>query len=75
MNCPWCGREMQVGEIQGDGRRCVRFYPEGVKYTMGDILCGIGRLLAVKNKWSVFHLPAHYCGHCKRMVVETEVSK
>lgn len=75
MICPWCGREMQVGELTCDGRRNLRFHPEGVKLTFGDMLCGIGLLTAARTKWMVIHLPVHYCDHCKKMVVETEVTR
>ena len=73
MNCPWCEREMQAGELIGDCRRNIRFHPEGEKLTFGDMLCGTGLLTAAHNKWMDFHLPAHYCRYCKKMVIETEV--
>ena len=75
MNCPWCEREMQAGEIVGDCRSGVRFQPEGEKYAFWDLLGGVGKLGAVRYKWAVFHLPAHYCRHCGRMVIETDVAR
>ena len=75
MLCPWCEREMQAGEIIGDARSSVRFQPESKKLTFGDSLCGIGKLTAIKSKWATFYLPAHYCSHCRKMVVETDVAK
>ena len=75
MNCPWCEREMQMGEITGDGRTRLRFQPEGKKLTFGEMLCGTGLLTAARYKWAGCYLPAHYCRHCGRMVIETQVEK
>ena len=75
MNCPYCGKEMTPGEILGDARSSVRFQPEGVKYTFGDTLCGIGKLTALRTKCVTFHLPANYCSHCRKLIIDTEVAR
>lgn len=75
MNCPYCSKEMTPGEILGDPRSSVRFQPEGVKYTFGDTLCGIGKLTAARNKFSAFHIPANYCPSCRKLIIDTEVAK
>jgi len=75
MLCPYCNKEMTPGEILGDARRCVRFHPEGVKYTFSDKLCGIGQLTALRTKCVIFHIPANYCPGCRKMIIDTEVAK
>lgn len=75
MNCPWCEREMQSGVITGDGRSRIRFQPDGVKYTFGDLLCGTGVLTAAVIKFMTANVPAHYCDRCGKMVIETKVAK
>lgn len=75
MTCPWCEREMQTGILTGDSRSKVRFQPEGVKYSIGDLLSGTGLLTASRYKWCYLGTPAHFCSHCKKMVIETDVTK
>ena len=75
MLCPYCDKEMQPGTITGDARSGIRFQPEGVKYTLGDTLCGIGKLEAAQFKWVRFYIPSHYCSHCRKMIIETGVAK
>jgi hypothetical protein len=75
MNCPWCEREMQAGIITGDSRSKVRFQPEGVKYSFGDLLSGTGLLTAARYGWFYQGTPAHFCRHCKKMVIDTDVTK
>lgn len=75
MNCPWCEREMQAGTITGDGRSKARFQPEGVRYSFGDLLAGTGLLTAARYKWVNLGIPAHFCSHCKKIVIETDVAK
>lgn len=75
MICPWCENEMQFGEILCDGRSKVLFQPEGTKRTFLDYLSGIGELTAAHMHWARAKIPAHYCDHCSKMVIETKVSK
>lgn len=76
MNCPWCEKEMQAGDILCDGRSGVRFQPEGKKLTFMDSLSGIGVVTAAHTYgWVRAKLPAHYCDRCGKMVIETKVSK
>ena len=76
MICPWCENEMQFGDILCDGRSKVVFRPEGTKRTFWDYLSGIGDLTAARIRcWASAKIPAHYCDHCGKMVIETKVSK
>ncbi len=75
MICPWCKKEMQAGIISGDGRSRVRFQPDGVKYSFGDILAGVGILEAAQTNWVVSRIPAHYCHHCGKIVIESKVAR
>lgn len=75
VNCPWCEREMQAGIITGDSRSKVRFQPEGIKYNFGDLLSGTGLLTAARYGWFYQGTPAHFCRHCKKMVIDTDVTR
>lgn len=75
MICPYCEKEMQAGGLIGDGRSRVRFQPEGVKLTLGDALCGIGNVEAAQYKCFNFNIPAHFCSKCKKLIIDTDISK
>lgn len=75
MNCPYCNKEMTPGDILGDARSGVRFQPEGVKYTFWDTLGGVGKVEAAQYKWVTFHIPANYCPHCRKLIIDTEVAR
>ena len=75
MLCPYCGKEMTPGNLTGDPRCPVRFRQEGQKLTFGDALCGIGSVEAAQYKIGSFHIPCHYCSRCKKLIIETEITK
>ena len=75
MLCPWCGQEMQAGTLAGSDRACLSWRPGGVKRRFMDALGGRG---VVKNAhrglWR-FTLSGHYCDHCKKMILDTDIRK
>lgn len=75
MNCPYCDREMTIGNLIGDGRSGVHFQPQGVKFTLGDILSGVGKVEAAQFKWFKFQIPAYHCSRCRKMIIDTAISK
>ena len=75
MLCPYCDKEMTPGNLTGDPRGRVRFLQEGQKLTLGDALCGIGNLEAAQYKIGSFNIPCHYCSRCKKLIIETAITK
>ena len=74
MKCPYCGGEMQHGKLMGDARNYLRFEQEGKKYTLGDKLCGVGRI-RTGRRWASFQLDADYCVKCKKLVMDVDVGE
>lgn len=74
MKCPYCENEMQNGSIVGDGRTKVHWVPEGEKYGLMDALAGKGRLDA-NYTFAAFNIEANYCKTCKKMIIDTNISK
>jgi hypothetical protein len=76
MKCPYCGGEMQHGEIFGDGRMKVCWVPEN-RYNisiMDKLLSAdMHRLKNVTYK-SGFWIQADYCKACKKMIFETDIT-
>ena len=75
MLCPYCSNEMQHGDITADPRGGMYFQPEGVKRSIGDMLCGVGRIMAARGTWGKMMLPADYCHQCKKLIVDTEIAR
>ncbi|MCR5010866.1 MAG: PF20097 family protein [Lachnospiraceae bacterium] len=77
MQCPYCGKEMIRGHISvriEDGAR-VSFYEEERPMTVFDALKGAGQVTAAKYKNQLCKIDADYCGACKKMIIDTEVSE
>ena len=75
MLCPYCNNEMQHGNITADPRSGMYFLKEGQKRSIGDMLCGIGRIQAADGGWWKQRLPADYCSQCKKLIIATEITK
>lgn len=76
MKCPYCGGEMQHGEIFGDPRMKISWIPENRynKTRMDKLLSAdIHRLTQVSYK-SGFWIQADYCKACKKMIFETDIT-
>ena len=56
MICPYCGNEMQRGEIFGDARGGMHFRQAGKKLGFFDMLAGVGRLTAARG-WAQNVIP------------------
>ena len=76
MNCPYCGKEMQPGTIQFDGRSRIKWKSEGQQPSFWDSLCGAGCLTdAEYSFWSVGSLKGSYCSSCKKLIINTDIQK
>ncbi|MCM1579534.1 MAG: PF20097 family protein [Ruminococcus sp.] len=74
MTCPFCGGDMRKGVISGDGRSGVYFKEGEKKAAFTDKLGDKGKLTAVKYSLAVFEIEAFFCGKCRKMVFDTELS-
>lgn len=76
MDCPYCGGEMQHGEIYGDGRMKVSWIPESCfpQTRLDKILSAdLHRLVDVTYKGG-FWIPGDYCPACRKMIIETDIT-
>ena len=61
MICPYCQQGMQKGELTGDGRRGITWWPaEGPSWN---------RVIVAKSALSSSETEALYCESCKKIVV------
>ena len=74
MLCPYCQNEMQAGEIIGDARGGMHFKIAGKKLGFFDMLAGVGQITAAKG-WARNVIPADYCEKCKKLIIDTEITK
>lgn len=74
MKCPYCDNEMQKGIMSGDGRSDVYFNPGDKPKRMIDKLGGSGKVTAVKYTLASFKIEAWFCKHCKKLIIDTDVS-
>lgn len=78
--CPYCGNNMIHGVLSGDGRSGL-YWNKGEKAnSFIDKIGGSGKVMAVKYKPSEllpasFNVEAEYCSSCKKMIIDTEISK
>lgn len=64
MICPYCQAEMQKGELEGDGRRGITWWPsDGPSWN---------RVLVAKNAFWQSKAEAFYCGSCHKIILDTE---
>lgn len=80
MNCPYCSKVMQAGLIRFDGRSLMRWIPQDASrsrsQTFWDALGGVGELTAAQcNPFSHGKLPGHFCPSCKKLIIDTDVTK
>ena len=83
MKCPYCGEEMKLGRIYGEGEHAVFWLPEQAEYTrwiltQNRILeCG-GRMLDTVSKVGFFYMAkpeSYWCEHCRIFITRTENRK
>ncbi len=75
MQCPYCHKEMESGHL-----RCLREPPVWIGdddkvSSLDRTLGGIGQLTAAKRYWSRIQIPAAYCPACKKMIIDTGITK
>ena len=62
MICPYCQQEMQKGELTGDGRRGITWWPsDGPSWN---------RVIVAKSALSSSKAEAYYCGPCKKILID-----
>ncbi len=76
MICPYCNNEMLEGNLNGDGRGGVH-WKEGTRHSsVIDKICGTGELTATSyTAFSRFQIDCHYCPRCKKIIIDTEVTR
>ena len=63
MICPYCQSEMRKGELTGDGRRGVTWWPAECP--------SWNRVLVAKSTLSEFKVETFYCSACQKMIIDT----
>ena len=76
MNCPYCDRPMEAGAVRFDGRSGCRWEKEGDSTGFWDSLGGVGTLTAAEIRlFSGARLAGHFCPSCKKLIIDTDVTK
>ncbi len=74
MLCPYCGKEMKIGIMSGDGRQGITWKEGEGRAGLIDKLYGSGKITAAKWKLTQFTIEANFCPDCKKMIIDTDVS-
>lgn len=76
MDCPYCGGAMQHGELHGDGREKVSWYPEKhyPQSPLDKIFSGDKRRLKNVAYKVGFWIQADWCPTCRKMIFETDLT-
>ena len=62
MICPYCRQGMQKGELTGDGRCGITWWPsDGASWN---------RVIVAKNALSQSRAEAFYCESCKKILID-----
>lgn len=76
MKCPYCDKEMAEGTLSGDMRANLTFSPDDKPLRWYDRLAGTGRLTAaMKGPWYTNKVKAQFCNACKKIIIDTDVTK
>lgn len=75
--CPYCGKDMIIGELNGDGRSSVRFEADDDKLSVLDrMVTEKGSVSSAKHTFAgKFHIPAFFCNCCDKIIIDTKVKK
>ena len=69
MECPWCGREMEIGYL-GGGRDWVYWSPRRPRAL--EVRQAEGRIrVDTQGSFLVRYHAAYYCPHCDKMVTDS----
>ena len=74
MDCPYCGEQMQHGEITSNGTLLV--WNEGEPLSKARKLLGAGlkgKQLQMPYVGLQFWIPADFCPKCKKMIFTTDI--
>ncbi len=76
MTCPYCNNEMVAGNLNGNGKNGIH-WKEGTGHSsILDRICGTGELTAAEyTAFGRFVIQCDYCPRCKKIIIDTEVSK
>lgn len=82
MNCPYCGGEMQSGTLFGSpkgGAPTFRTDEQLSKSRTERFLNSLGRsgilIMPEYSIWYGYRTPALFCPKCKKMIIDTDVTK
>ena len=75
MQCPYCKKKMKEGILSGDARQGISWKEGEKKASMFDKMGGSCKVTAAKVGLSTFTIPAHFCEDCKKMIIDTDVTK
>ena len=64
MICPYCQAEMQKGELEGDGRRGITWWPSEAP--------SWDRVIVTKSRLTQSEAEAFYCESCRKIILNTE---
>lgn len=76
MDCPYCGKQMQRGEILSDPRMRISWIPENrFNKSFMDKLwsADMHRLKNVTYRSGAW-IPGNYCSSCKKLIIDTEIT-
>ena len=75
--CPYCGKDMLTGELNGDGRSSVRFESENDRLSHFDrMVTEKGAVTSAKHTcMGKFRIPAFYCEYCEKIIIDAKVKK
>ena len=66
---------MKKGILSGDGRSAVRWKAGNKKADFTDALTDAGRVTAVSYHIASFTAEAHFCSACRKMILDTDVTR
>ena len=75
MICPYCNREMKKGILSGDARHGVHWKEGAKRAGFADNLSGSNTVAAAQCGFLLFTIETHFCPDCKKMIIDTDVTK
>ena len=78
MNCPYCNGEMRKGILYFDGRSGAHWNEGDAKQSLSKTIGGLGRVMAAKSYKALsitMTIDSFYCDRCKKMIIDTEISR
>ncbi|WP_425449202.1 PF20097 family protein [Dethiothermospora halolimnae] len=70
MNCPYCGIEMTIGMIEGDGRMSLIWREYGEKIGWLDRVLKKKNVIAEAHVFGKSAVGAYKCEECNKIIIE-----